>query len=222
MKENTVKFLILTGILALVWFLGIFFHVDTAFVQGTLQKLPIFYSSVLFILLYCGVTFFIWLSKDIFRLISALVFGAYLSTLLIWVAEIFNACILFNLSRKLGRNFVENSLKGKLGNLDKKLGKLNFFWLFMFRSVPLVPFRFLDLGCGLTNLSFKKYLLAVILGSPLRIFWVQFVLAGVGAAVFSNPAALTEFLVANKPLFILSFVYIILVILVAFKFKSRG
>lgn len=221
MRDNKLKFLILTGILALAWFLGRFFHIDTAAIQGILQKFPIFYSSVLFILFYCVVTFFIWFSKDIFRLIAALLFGAYLSTLLIWVAEVLNALILFNLSRRLGRNFVENSLKGELGNLDKKLGKLNFFWLFMFRSAPLVPFRFLDLGCGLTSVSLKKYLLAVILGSPLRIFWVQYILAAVGVAVLNNPAALTEFLVSNKPLFILSFAYIILVILVAFKFKAK-
>ncbi len=172
MKENKTRFLILTGILALAWFLGRFFHIDTIVIQGILQKFPIFYSSVLFILLYCVVTFFIWLSKDIFRLIAALLFGTYLSTLLVWIAEVINAFILFNLSRGLGRSFVENSLQRQLGNLDKKLGKLNFFWLFMFRSAPLLPFRFLDISCGLTSISFKKYLLAVILGSPLRIFWV--------------------------------------------------
>ena len=93
------------------------------------------HSGIIFVLLYCIVTFFIWLSKDIFRFVGAILFGAYLSTFFVLIAESINACILFYLARFLGRDFVENYLKTKGSKLDDKIGGLNFFWLSSFLVV---------------------------------------------------------------------------------------
>lgn len=220
-QKHTLRFLIFVIAIFLIWYLGRFFHIDAKAIETSLKRLPLFYSGFLFVIFYCLVTFFIWLSKDIFRFLAAVLFGAYLSTLFIWIAEIINAFILFYLARCLGRGFVENSLKGTSKNLDERLVRVNFFWLFLFRAVPLIPFRFLDLGAGLTRISFRKYLVAVILGSPLRIFWVQYVLSGVGKSIFNNPYALTEYLLQNKTLFVFSLAYLLLVILVVLKIKHR-
>ncbi|MDD5166093.1 MAG: VTT domain-containing protein [Candidatus Omnitrophica bacterium] len=220
-NRNTVYFLFLIASLFFLWYWGRLVHFDTGAIEASLKKLPIFYAGIIFVVLYVVVTFFVWLSKDAFKFIAAVLFGAYMSTLFVYLAEIINAVILFGLSRHLGRGFVEKHLQAKYNNLDKKLGSINFFWLFLFRVVPLFPFRFLDLACGLTRISFKRYFLAVILGSPLRIFWVQYVLSGVGKSIFHNPYALSEYLLQNKPLFIFSFAYLILAILVAFKVKRK-
>lgn len=219
--KNKIKFLIFISAIILIWYLGRSFHLDAEAIKNSLGKFPVLYSGIIFIILYVTVTFFIWLSKDIFKLIAALIFGAYISTLFIWLAEIINAFILFYLARYLGRNFVEKSLQGKDNNLDERLGKVGFLWLFLFRAVPLIPFRFLDLACGLTKISFRKYLTAVILGSSLRIFWVQYALAGAGEAVFKNPYALSEYLLGNRALFMLSLAYLILVVVVALKIKHK-
>ena len=220
-NKNTVYFMLLIISLSVIWYLGRFFHFNGDNIETSLKKLPLFYASLIFLILYIIVTFFIWLSKDAFKFIAAILFGAYISTFLIFIAESINAIILFNLSRYLGRGYVEKNLKGKYNNLDQRLGGVNFFWLFLFRSAPLIPFRFLDLACCLTRISFKKYILAVILGSPLRIFWVQYVLTGVGKSIFNNPYVLTEYLMRNRSLFIFSLIYLILVILVAVKIKYR-
>ena len=216
-KKNEIKFLVLIIGIALIYFLGRYFHIDTQYLQGFLKRYPVVYSGIVFVTLYVIVTFFIWLSKDIFRLVAALIFGAYLSTLLVFIAEIINAIILFNLSRYLGRAYVENALK----KIDERLGRLNFLWLFLFRCVPIIPFRFLDLSIGLTKISFAGYLAAVILGSPLRIFWVQYALAGLGLAVFNNPYAVAVYLLRNNFLFVLGLVYLALIIIVAFKIKRK-
>lgn len=169
--KSKIKFLFLITAIILIWYLGRFFRIDSAGIESSLKRLPLLFSGILFVLLYCIVTFFILLSKDIFKFMGAVLFGAYLSTIMLLIAEIINACILFNLSRYLGRSFVEKSLRGKYNNLDERLGKgLSFLWLFLFRAVPLIPFRFLDLACALTRVSFRRYLVAVIFGSPLRIF----------------------------------------------------
>jgi len=219
--KHKIGFLILVISLVLICYLGKYFHIDIQGIQDSLSKVPRVYSGVVFVILYCILTFVIWFSKDVFKFAGALFFGAGLSSLFILIAEVINCLILFNLSRYLGRNFVEESLKGKYKRLDEKMGRMNFVWLLLFRAAPLIPFRFLDLASGLTRISFKKYLVAAILGSPLRIFWVQYILAGVGKAVFNNPYALIEYLLANKVLFIFSLMYLILIIFVAFKIKAK-
>lgn len=220
-QKNKIKFFIFVIALFLTWYLGRFFPVDTARIEGALRRFPIVYSGIIFIMLYVIITFFIWLSKDIFRFTAAVLFGATLSTVFVLVAETINAFILFYCARFLGRGFVENSLRVNKKNLDERLAGVSFGWLFLFRSVPLIPFRFLDLAAGLTKISFKRYLLAVILGSPLRIFWLQYILAGIGKSIFTRPEALIEYLLANKALFGFSLFYIVLVILVVLKLKSK-
>ncbi|MDP2906077.1 MAG: VTT domain-containing protein [Candidatus Omnitrophota bacterium] len=219
--KNKLGFLILVIALFLIWYLGGLFHIDYELIRGRLSSLPLFFSGIIFVVLYVVVTFFIWFSKDIFRVIAAVVFGALWSTLFILIAETINAFILFHASRYLGRGFVEKSLRGSGSRFDQRIGRANFLWLLIFRAAPLVPFRFLDLACGLTRISFRKYLSAVILASPLRIFWVQFALAGAGEVVFRNPYALSEYIASNKPLFILSLAYLALVVAAALKLKDK-
>jgi uncharacterized membrane protein YdjX (TVP38/TMEM64 family) len=138
------------------------------------------------------------------------------------IAEIVNAFILFFLARKLGRKFVSDSLHARSADLDKKLSGISFFWLFMLRTTPLVPFRFLDLACGLTALSFRKYLVAVVAGSLPRIFWLQYVLAGVGTGIFKGPSGVTRYLLQNPTAFIVTFIYLICMLVVAYKIRTKG
>ena len=207
--------------LVLLWYMGKFVHIDTTLIQYYLGSVPKALSGSIFIFLYVIVTFFIWLSKDIFRITAAILFGAYESTLLVWIAEIFNACILFYLARSLGRKFVGQRMKVKLARLDQTISEANFLWLFLLRAVPLIPFRFLDLACGLTGISFTRYLAAVILGSPLRIFWLQFILAGVGEGLMNRPGLLVEYLLKNNAVLIFTFLYLILIMAVMFRLKPK-
>lgn len=219
--KSRLKFLVLLVTVILLVVIGRFFRIDFKGIEGHLRNFPLFYSGLIFVILYVIVTFFIWLAKDVFRFMAAVLFGPYISTLFVWIAETVNAFILFYFSRLLGRSFVEESLKDRHNKLDKRLGEVSFPWLFLFRATPLVPFRFLDLACGLTKISFRRYLIAVILGSPLRIFWVQYALAGAGEALFKNPYALAEYISGNRPLFLGSLGYFVLVIVVAIKIKRR-
>ncbi len=219
--QDRIKFLIFVVALALFWLLSRHFHIEPDSAENFFRKIPLLYSGAIFIILYVIVTFFIWFSKDVFRVVAAVLFGAYISTVFVFIAEALNAFILFFLSRCLGRGFVENKTGGKYGGLDKKLARIGFFWLVMFRLAPLAPFRFMDITAGLMDIPFKKYLFAVILGSPFRIFWLQFIFAGVGKSILYNPtmsvSTLTSYFLCNKPVFVFSFIYLVLVIIVALK-----
>ncbi|MDI6758200.1 MAG: VTT domain-containing protein [Candidatus Omnitrophota bacterium] len=206
---------------ALIFYFQRFLHIDTELIQRSLQRFPLFCSGFLYIALYVIITFFVFFSKDIFWLIGALLFGAPLSAAFICIAESINAAILFYLSRNLGRAYVEKSLTKKYERLDKELGGVSFFWLFILRTTPLVPYRFMDLASGLTSIRFKKYLAAVILGSPLKIFWIQYILAGVGKNALADPQQIAEYFLKNKGLMLFSFVYVLMVVMVIFKISAN-
>jgi len=208
--------------LLLILYAGRFLHLDVDSIQNFLLGFPLFAVGFLYILLYVIITFFIWFSKDAFWLVGALAFGPVISAVLVWAAEIINAFILFYLARFLGRGFVERKLKTRHSKFDESIARLNFGWLLVFRAAPLVPYRFMDLSAGLTGIPVKKYILAVILGSPVKIFWVQFVLSGVGRAVLRDPFAISEYFLKNKFMLWFSAIYIIFVILVLFKLMQKG
>lgn len=220
-KDNF-KFLIFLVSLIFFWYIGRYFHFEPNALGNFFKKFPLFYSGILFIFLYVIVTFFVWLSKDVFRFAAAFLFGAYISTIFVFIAETINACLLFSFSRFMGKDFIENSIGGKYSGFDSSLTHLSFSWLLLCRAVPLIPFRFMDMAAGLTSISFRKYLWAVILGSPVRIFWLQYILAGVGENMFSTPDAYIHYFLKNKIVFMLSFGYFILVICVALKIKKKN
>jgi uncharacterized membrane protein YdjX (TVP38/TMEM64 family) len=219
--KNKIKSLVLIICLILLWYAGRLLRIDTEALGKSLNRFPVLYSGIIYVVLYVIVTFFIFFSKDIFWIEGALVFGPYLSTLLVIIAEVINAFIFFHLARYLGRNFVEHYLKKKSETLDDRLANINFFWLFIMRLVPLIPYRFLDLGVGLTKIHFRRYFLAVLLATPIRVFWVQYILAAVGKNIFNKPELLIDYLLQNKALFVFSFIYLVLVILAAFKLKHK-
>lgn len=214
------KFLLLVFALGLLWYLGRFLHIDSGFIQAYVARFPAGLSALVYVLLYVVVTFFIFFSKDIFWIAGALLFGAYASTALIYISEVINAFILFYIARYLGRNFVEGYLKQRSAGWDLRFAKISFFWLFMLRAVPLVPYRFLDLGFGLTKISFRKYLLAVLLATPVKTFWVQYILAEMGLRIFTQPQELVSYLLANRSLFMFSLIYALLLIPLSLKLKK--
>lgn len=221
-KNNTrFHFLLFLLAMAVCWYIGQHFSVDAQEIQNILLQINPFYSGIIFVFLYVIITFFFLFSKDVFWVMGAVLFGPFLSTLLIWIAEVINAFVLFYFARKLGRVFVEQKTAGRLAGLDERLGKLSLVWLFLLRAVPLIPYRFLDLSAGLTSIPFRKYVLAVILGSPVKTLWVQYVLAGVGQGVLHNPGLIVDYFMGNKVLLAVSLLYPVLAALVIIKIRKR-
>ncbi len=219
--KNITRLCLFIFLVGLIFLAGKYLHIDGDGLEKLFKSMPSLYSSAIFVFLYVTVTFFVWFSKDIFRLIGAIVFGAYLSTLLVFISEAINAFILFYTARFLGRDFVNKRLNFSSFNLSDKLGKLNLVWLVLIRMVPLVPFRFMDLSMGLLDITFRRYLIVVLLGSLLRIFWLQFILAGIGKAVLSGPDEIIAYLSVNKLIFIFTFIYFIMSVIVALKLNKK-
>ena len=195
-KNTSLQFILLIFLVVIFLNIGWFFHIDEQWYKSLLSGTPLVLSGVIFIVLYVVVTSLVWLGpKDFFRISSAIIYGPYISTLFVYIAEVINAFIFFQLSRKFGRGFVESKLQGKMKNLDEKIATASFGWIFAMRLF-IVPFRFLDMGCGLTRISFQKYFLIVLLGTPPRLFLFQYLLS-FGMDVVSDPVKLADRLSAN-------------------------
>ena len=81
------------------------------------------------------------------------------------------------MSRRLGRGFVEQKLRGRLKQLDETIADTSFWSIFFLRFFIIIPFRFLDLFMGLTKISLRKYFFIALIGSPLRVFFLQYFLS---------------------------------------------
>ena len=223
LKQYSQKFglFILLLVILLLWFLSRFIRIDISAIEGWLSAFPLALRGIIYIILYVIITFLLFFSKDLFWFMGAFLFGPFLSATFICIAEVINAFILFYLARLLGRSYVENRLSDKYRHLDDKLGRINFFWLFIFRAAPLIPYRFLDLASGLTKMRFRKYLIAVILGTPVKMFWIQYLIYALGTSIFNNPKLVSEYFLSHRALLLFSFIYIILIVMAVVKIAKK-
>lgn len=210
------RFFIFIILIVLIILSGKLFSPSQEDIEEKIKSIPLFPASLLFVFLYIIGTFFIWYLKDPLKLIGAIAFGAYLSTFLIYISEIVNAFIFFKLSNFLGKDFLEKFLSGKFKNFYNKLQGIPLGWIFLLRAVPLIPYRVLDVSFGLSKVPLKRYLIAVVLASPLRIFWIQFILASVRSLSLDK---MILYFQENSFIFLWSLIYLILAAILAFKIK---
>lgn len=222
-SKGRLKFILLILILICFIILGMKYKITPQYLQEKLYEFPPVIMAIIFIVLYVAVTFFIWFSKDVFRLVAAFIFGAIFSTLFVWIAEVINAAVLFCFSRYMGRKFIEEQMSQEaILKWQERLGRrAGFFSLLLLRAIPLVPFRFFDLFMGLSPVSFRKFILVVILGSPLRIFWLQYILAAIGRNIFQGPQVLVSYILANKGVFLASLIYLILAVFLGYRLGGK-
>ncbi|MCK5180636.1 MAG: TVP38/TMEM64 family protein [Candidatus Omnitrophica bacterium] len=212
-NSRGLKFILFLIILTVCWYLGRVFDVDVAYYQGILARYPLALSGLIFVALYVVTTTFIWFGpKDVLRISSAILFGVYVSTVFVWVGEMINSAIMFYLSRVLGREYVQQRFRVKAGELDKMKDDSSFLGVAAWRINPLIPFRLMDLGYGLTRISFKKYFCAIVIISFFRILWLQFILAGIGTSLFQDISAMLDYFLANPVVVRYSGIYFLVVI----------
>jgi uncharacterized membrane protein YdjX (TVP38/TMEM64 family) len=227
-QNRTFKFLILIAILAVCFLMGRYFHIDYDYYRTLISKYPPVISGFIFISLYVGVTTFAWFGpKDVFRVVGAILFGPVMSTVCIWISEMANAAILFYLSRFFGRGFVQQKFRLKSKQLDNVKNESGISGIVALRINPLVPFRLMDLGYGLTQVGFAKYFFVILLASLPRIFWLQYILTHVGESLFKDVPAVITYLMENtfilkySALYFLSVLVLTIMAVIVKYFKRR-
>lgn len=211
-------FLVFIIFLSVVVVIGVTFSIDQAKVNSLFAKFPVGFAALIFVLLYTLGTFALWALKEPLKVIGAILFGAYISTGLIYIAELINGIVFFKLSRLLGQGFVEKKVGGGFKKFYQKLSDIRLVKVMLFRANPLIPYRVFDVGLGLSRISFRKFILAVVVASPLRIFWLQFPLASMQG--FSIEKMMTYF-EQNMVIAVVMMLYIVVVCLAPFFIKAK-
>ena len=140
--------------------------------QGALEVIEYLRSSawapVLFVILYTGAVA-LALPGTILTLTGGAVFGFWGGVLLNSIGANLGANLAFILSRTLGRDGVRYLLRGEniqryMSRLDEVSEKHGFRGLLVLRLIPAVPFNVLNLGPGLTTMSWRTYAGATVIG----------------------------------------------------------
>ena len=115
---------------------------------------------------------------------GAWLFGLWPAFLLTWGAVVLGSAIVFTLARALGQRFVGQLVSERLSEkyLDLIRRKRDVFLALAF-LFPFFPDDILCILAGLTDISFKRFFLLVVLGRP----WGLLVACAVGSATLAIP-----------------------------------
>ncbi len=164
--KKTILILLFAGIVVLLYFFtpardylspeG--FGRIRSWIEGQGALAPLIFGSV-----YILATVFA-LPGSVLTISGGILFGTLWGTLINLVSATLGASLAFLLARYLGREFVEKWTRGKLKGFDRKIGEHGFTTVFYLRLVPLFPFNLLNFSLGLTQIRFRDYFLATLLG----------------------------------------------------------
>lgn len=129
------------------------------------------YSSLAFILLQIVQVIFPVIPGGASCLVGVILFGPVEGFIYNYIGLCIGSIIVFCLSKKYGLNLIKKLFPPKI--LNKYLDYLNhsnyykiFFWGILMPGAPDDFFCYLS---GLTNMSYKKFILAIIIGKPLTL-----------------------------------------------------
>ncbi len=98
-------------------------------------------------------------------LTNAWIFGWQYGAIYSWIGALLGACLDFAIARWYGRPVVEKFINSRyLKMTDIFLRKHGVFAVFIARLTPIIPFKVVSYGVGLTTLSFCQFVIATSIG----------------------------------------------------------
>lgn len=107
----------------------------------------------------------------LFIAINLLVFGNLLGFLLSWIATIIGCSMSFFLFRSIRKKW-KKKLKS---NFMKRIGNMSFSNLVILLAIPFTPAFSLNIGAGLSDMKFFKYLFALLLSKLFLVYFWGFI-----------------------------------------------
>ncbi|MGV8131705.1 MAG: TVP38/TMEM64 family protein [Candidatus Pacearchaeota archaeon] len=155
---------ILAFIITFIWFLSIS---DSDKVQNIIESAGV-WAPLAFLIFFVLSQVFAPISGTPAILLSFSLFGLPMTILLTYIAGIISSIINFYISRLYGRKMVQKFTGERvMKEIDSyvEVSGSNMLWLA--RIVGFTFFEFISYAAGLTNISFKKYIITTIVGSLL-------------------------------------------------------
>ena len=143
--------------------------------------------------------------SNITAAVGAVLFGLWPSFLLTWAAVAAGSALVFLLARALGQKFADQFVSQKLSDkyLDVIRRKRDVFLALAF-LFPFFPDDLLCILAGLTDISFRRFFILVLLTRP----WGLLVACAVGSSTLSIPLwAMVLIGLAGVMIFVLGMLY---------------
>jgi len=144
--------------------------------QNTVKDFGI-WAPIAFIAFYTLGTIFI--PSTPFMVLAGLMFGFGEGLLYTIMGGFLNSIVVFEISRRLGKDWVEGILQNKymkkLGDYNKRLESGAIWDLIILRILPIMPFNVLNILMGVSRIKLRDYIIGTILGlAPSNIISVYF------------------------------------------------
>jgi uncharacterized membrane protein YdjX (TVP38/TMEM64 family) len=173
---KVIKYIILIAVIALaVYFLNkleVFNNYSSKDIKQFLDSLGLL-APIVYIVLFTFVplTFF---PDSVLAIAGGMAFGFFKGTLLTIIGALCGGSLAFFIVRYLGQEVIKKIIKKDISILRKHTQEKGFFVVLILRLIPLVPFDVISYSAGLSEIKYKDFLLATLLGIV------------PGVAVFSN------------------------------------
>lgn len=141
------------------------------------------YSNNIFISLFFGLFIVILesivpiLPLALFIAVNTVVFGNVMGFIISWIGTIIGCSLSFfifrkGFSKKIYKH-IDHKKRGK--ELMKKISSLDFCKLVLILAIPFTPAFSINIGAGLSKMSYQKYLLALIISKLSIIYFWGFI-----------------------------------------------
>lgn len=142
-----------------------------------------------------------FLPGSIVTLGGGVVFGVVFGSLYVFIGAVLGSTLAFLIGRYLARDWVAGKIASnpKFAAIDDAVGREGFKIVFLTRLSPIFPFNLLNYAYGVTNVSFKDYVLGSLGMIPGTIMYVyigslagSLATLGTGAATADPQAELLQ------------------------------
>lgn len=167
LKRRWVKLSILIFSLAAVFFVLRLLDIDFSKISETEFKNWVYslglWGPVIYILVYIFRPLILF-PAGVLSATAGIIWGPGLGFFYLQIAANLSSTAEFLLAKYFARGAVENLLKGKVLNVDKKIEKHGFLTVLLIRLIPNVAWDIQNLSLGLTKVKFRDYFLATLIG----------------------------------------------------------
>ncbi len=135
---------------------------------------------------------FAFLPLVVFVTINIITLGAFFGGILSWILTTIGSFLAFYLCRIGLSNFFQRKIsKGKISKFMTKIDNLKFKQLVLIIAIPFAPSFFINVGAGVSKISIKKYLYALLIGKVFVILFLGYIGSNV-IECLKNPLVLIK------------------------------
>jgi len=160
------------GIFILLMLLGLFLvyynwgFIHNLEIDGVVEFIreKSYISVILYLGIYAIKPLLLIIPTNMVALVGGGLFGPIKGFIFTMIGFTISGTIAFYLARVLGRDFVAGILRKRFNKLENMMQESGFKYLFILRLPPVIPYDPLSYACGLTNISYKDFILASLIG----------------------------------------------------------